>query len=149
MQGGVRGFEKQVERVVSGECPLYKPREFQMEERDKAKKLKRVGWQKPAESVLFLPPTPCSELAKGLEEAFNGSSWRVKVIERAGKSMKQLLTTPDPLCSEGRNLDCCPEQSTGGKGDWKKPGVLHRHVCMAPTCTADGKVGIDWQDRVC
>ena len=63
--------------------------------------------------------------------------------------MKQLLTTPDPLCSEGRNLDCCPEQSTGGKGDWKKPGVLYRHVCMAPTCTADGKVGIDWQDRVC
>ena len=54
--------------------------------------------------------------------------------------MKQLLTTPDPLCSEGRNLDCCPEQSTGGKGDWKKPGVLYRHVCMAPTCTADGKV---------
>ena len=74
MQGGDRGFEKQVERVVSGECPLYKPREFQMEERDKAKKLKRVGWQKPAESVLFLPPTPCSELAKGLEEALNRSS---------------------------------------------------------------------------
>ena len=54
--------------------------------------------------------------------------------------MKQLFTTPDPLCSEGRSLDCCPEQSTGGKGDWKKPGVLYRHVCMAPTCTADGKV---------
>ena len=72
VQGGVRGFEKQVERDVSCECPLYRPGEFQREERDKAKKLKRVAWQKPSDSVLFVPPTPGSELAKGLEEALNG-----------------------------------------------------------------------------
>ena len=30
--------------------------------------------------------------------------------------------------------------STGGKGDCNRPGVLYRNVCMAPTCTADGKV---------
>ena len=72
VQGGVRGFEKQFERDVSGECPLYRPREFQREKRDKAKKLKRVAWQKPSDSVLFVPPTPGSVLAKGLEEALNG-----------------------------------------------------------------------------
>ena len=72
VQGGVRGFEKQFESDVSGECPLYRPREFQREKRDKAKKLKRVAWQKPSDSVLFVPSTPGSELAKGLEEALNG-----------------------------------------------------------------------------
>ena len=72
VQGGIRCFEKQVERDVSGECPLYRPGEFQREERDKAKKLKRVAWQKPSDSVLFVPPTPGSVLAKGLEEALNG-----------------------------------------------------------------------------
>ena len=129
VQGGVSGFEKQVESDVSGECPLYRPREFQREKRDKAKKMKRVGWQKPAESVLFLPPTPCSELAKGLEEALNGSSWRVKVIE-GWKSMKQLLTTADPLASEGCSRNCCPVHNTGGKGDctgmcvWLLPALL-------------------------
>ena len=51
---------------------MHRTSEFQREKRDKAKKLKRVAWQKPSDSVLFVPPTPGSELAKGLEEALNG-----------------------------------------------------------------------------
>ena len=54
--------------------------------------------------------------------------------------MKQLLTTADPLASEGCSRNCCPVHCTRAKGDCKKPGALYRHVCMAPTCTADGKV---------
>ena len=42
--------------------------------------------------------------------------------------MKQLFTTPDPLCSEGCSRDCCPVHCTGGKGDCKRPGVLYGHV---------------------
>ena len=52
--------------------PHVQTREFQREKRDKAKKLKRVAWQKPSDRVLFVPPTPGSVLAKGLEEALNG-----------------------------------------------------------------------------
>ena len=42
--------------------------------------------------------------------------------------MKQRLTTPDPLSSEGCSRDSCPVHSTGGKGDCKRPGVLYGHV---------------------
>ena len=33
IKGGVIGYEKQVEIDRSGECPLYRPREYRSEER--------------------------------------------------------------------------------------------------------------------
>ena len=68
IEGWFKGYKNQLESDLKGLCPLYRPREWNREERNKKKKIKRVASYKPAEAVLFLPPTPRSELAKMMEE---------------------------------------------------------------------------------
>ena len=123
---------------------MYRPREYRSEERRNKKKLKKIAWQRPAESVLFLPPTPRSELANMLKEVLQQSRWKVKVVERAGKSVKQLLTNSDPLSTSDCGRATCFVHSTGGRGDCRKHGVLYRHVCQAPECVQGGKVVGRW-----
>ena len=57
-----------------------------------------MAWQK-----LFLPTTPRSELAKMIEVIVEDSSWKVKVVERARKSVKQLPSTSDSLSTKGED----------------------------------------------
>ena len=79
-----------------------------------------------------------------LQEVLQQSKWRVKVVERAGKSVKQLLTNSDPLSTGDCGSAKCFVHSTGGRGDCRKHGVLYRHVCQAPECTEDNKVVRRW-----
>ena len=97
---------------------------FNKENRKNKKKLKRVAWQRPAESVLFLPPTPRAELANMVQEVLKKSRWRIKVIERAGKSVKQLLTKSDPLSTTDCGSEACFVHTTGGTGDCRKQTCL-------------------------
>jgi hypothetical protein len=144
IEGGVRGYEKQLQRDLTGECPLYRPRDWNRQERDKKKKIKKVSWYKPADAVLFLPPTPRSELASMMEEVLRTSTWRVKVVERAGKSINNQISTLDPFSSQDCGRANCFVHSSGGKGDCRRPGVLYRHVCQAPACTQGEMVVGRW-----
>ena len=144
IEGGVKGYENQLERDLAGVCPLYRPREWDREERDKKKKIKKVAWYKPADTVLFLPPTPRSELSKSMEEILASSPWKVKVIERAGKTVNNQLSSLDPFSMQECGRDNCFVHTTGGKGDCRRPGILYRHVCQAPSCTQDGMVVWRW-----
>ena len=144
IRGGVLGYERQVQRDLAGQCPLYRPREWNREERDRRKKLQKVAWYRPAETVLFVPPSHRSELANKLAEETSNSRWRIRVVERAGRSLKQQLTSSDPLSTRDCGRHNCFVHSSGGKGDCRKPSVLYRHVCQAPQCTQGGKVVGRW-----
>ena len=144
IEGGVKGYENQLERALAGVCPLYRPREWNRVERDSKKKLKRVAWYKAADAVLFLPPTPRSELAKMMEEILASSPWKVKVIERAGKTVNNQLSSLDPFSTKECGRENCFVHTSGGKGDCRQPGILYRHVCQAPACTQDGMVVGRW-----
>ena len=56
------GYERQVEASDRGEKPLYRPREWKQEERQREKHLKKAAWFRPADSVAFFPATPGGEL---------------------------------------------------------------------------------------
>ena len=64
IQKGVEAYEKQVKRAEDGECPLYRPKEYNQEERRKKKLRTKMAWYKPHDTVLFCPPSPDSKLAK-------------------------------------------------------------------------------------
>ena len=97
LESSIIGYRKQVAASESGEKPLYRPRDWNRQERSKRKMLKKGSWFRPADAVLFVPATPGAELADKVKEVVEEESkrlnFKVKVVERGGTTMKQHLST--------------------------------------------------------
>ena len=115
IKSAVTGYERQVERADNGGTPLYRARTYQEGERRKKKLLTKTSWYRPSDAVIFVPPTPRSELAKQIQEVVTEEGSRIgmaiKVVETGGKSLKQHLVRMDltgcyypdcPLCESGK-----------------------------------------------
>ena len=108
---GIQGYKNQCKRADNGEVPLHRPRNFNREERKKKKIITKTSWYKPNDSVIFIPSTPGSILARRYREVISNElkdvNISVKVVETSGVSMtRQVFKTdtsgcliPDcPLC---------------------------------------------------
>ena len=135
----MKGYEKQLKRNDDGECSLHRPKGYRMEERVREKMIKKRSWYKPFDTVIFCPPTPGGQLAKRLKEVTQEVSERhdikVKVVERAGRSLKSQLTTggSEVRC---RSNDECIVHRNGGSGDCGTEGVVYKGICI--TCKERG-----------
>eukprot|EP00794_Sanderia_malayensis_P004280 gene4280-4848_t len=78
-----------IQRDQKGECPLYKGKFWQREERQSRKEEKKHSWyrKKGDETVLFVDATPHGQLAKEYRQALKESEIKIKVVEKAGKSL--------------------------------------------------------------
>ena len=69
------------------------------------------------------------------QNVIEGSGFRIKVIEKAGTKLKNLIQKTDPFkqqkCARG---DCFPCIS-GGKGDCRKESITYDIRCGDETCT--------------
>ena len=137
IKSGMRAYEKQIERDEEGIRPLYRPKGYEEEERQKKKARTKMTWYKPSDTVLFVPPTPNGELQKRIKhvvESVGKNQIRVKVVERAGRKISSIL----PGLKE--ETDCtredCVVHSSGGKGNCNREGAVYRGECV--TCETDG-----------
>ena len=100
---------------------------------EKRRKWRRTGGAEPAPpmtSVLFVPKTQGSGLAKRLQEAEHRLSvvTRERVTERGGKSMLQLLHTNDPFAGAPCGRDTCVPCNNNVKAkkeDCNMRNILH------------------------
>ena len=98
------------------------------------------------ESVLYVPQTPGGELAAALRayEKKRGSLRRIRVVERAGISLKNKLFSSNPWAKDGcgRN-DCFPCKPGAGEG-----GICRRenltYVMTCGTCSVNGVRKVYW-----
>ena len=131
-------FKKQLQRDEQGIRPLYRPKSFQKEERRTDKKLSKVAWYRPNHTVLFIPPTPNSELKKQFqqvaEETERDSGIKVRVVERAGTKIRHLL--PGLQHSDQCNQKKCFLHSSGGTGNHNAESIVYRANCV--TCLEQG-----------
>ena len=146
---GMAGYQKQVDRAEAGVCPINRPKGYQEEERKKRKQIKKKSWYRPFTSVLFVPPTPVSQLAKEVrkvvEEESKGRKWKIKVIERAGTKLEHQVPgmREDTYCGK----EDCFMHTSGGKGDCRKEGVVYRGTCLL--CLDKGPSSeVSWDGRV-
>lgn len=140
---GVKGYEKQVERDARGECPLHRPKGYKSKERRQKKDMLRSVWYRPNDTVLFCPPTPEGKLAKQLrkvaKETGDKMLMKIKVVERAGTSMKTLLPgLKETEC--GNSKEQCFIHKNGGKGNCRIEGVVYKSECI--TCMHKGPSSI-------
>ena len=148
IKSGVTGFERQLEASQKGEKPLFRPRDWQKDERRKHKLARKVSWYRPADCVGFFPPSPrgelVSEINKVLEEEGRRIGVRMKAIETGGLSLAKQLVKPDLRRGEpcGRP-GCVLDRTSGGAGGPHNiPSSLYRGGCKL--CEAAGESGEYW-----
>ena len=119
LDSATKAFEKMLEDDKNNIKPLFRPREWNKDKRDEIKKNKKVNWYKNPEkseinykSVLFVPPTPGGILAKELkkreEELNKYSQERIKIIEKGGIKVENILTKKDPFMKDKCSEKLCP-----------------------------------------
>ena len=127
----LKAFQKIKERADSGVRPVHRPDNLDKVRRTEDKVWKSKTWFRRGgfATTLFVPPTPGGELAGLLQAAVardsQGRGVKIRVVERAGQSLKARLQTSDPSpklpCSEARCLPC----NSGELGTCRSNGIVY------------------------
>ena len=137
---GIAGYFNTLRRRVKDNLPLNRPMDV-IRSQSKKRTKSQSNWFNSRDSsynsVLFVPATPHSALAKILQthEAENnqGRMSRVKIIEKAGRSVKSLLAPNNPWsASKCGDKECfmCSTATGPLKLSCRVPGVLYTIVCV-------------------
>ena len=107
LDSAFKAFEKMKVDDQTGKKPMYRSRSWNFEERSRKKLEKRHNWWNSKNSkvkytsVLFVTPTPGGMLLKDLvkreEELNRNSNERVKIVERGGRKIKDILCNKNPF----------------------------------------------------
>ena len=110
---------------------MYRPKGWREEERRKQKEQKKKNWYKRGgyESVIFVPSTPDSELLKKMREKVDDSGLKIKLIEKSGRTLGDVLRTSDPRKEKRCTRNDCPVCTTDGKGNCKAMNANYQLTC--------------------
>ena len=119
------------EKDEKGEFPMYRPKGWREDERRKVKEQKKKNWYKRGgyESVIFVPSTPDSELLKKMREKVDDSGLKIKLIEKSGRTLGDVLRTSDPRKEKRCTRNDCPVCTTDGKGNCKAMNANYQLTC--------------------
>ena len=133
IQSGLKGYKKMREVEPAGGRPVNRRQNLEEINRKKEKTIKRDNWYRNGifSSVLFIPCTPGSVLAKRLKEVeardADDRGWRVKIVEMGGNTLRSQTCKSNPWKGKkcGRQ-NCFPCQAERGGGlQEKKCWVQH------------------------
>lgn len=132
MKSALAAYKNMKEKDEKGEKPLYRDRKWKRKERKKEKRTKKETWYKKGgyETVMFIPATPKSELKKIYEKTIENSKVKVKVIEKRGQTLKDILQKSRPTekrkCEEKEKCMVCKCNS---KSECRKDNVTYKITC--------------------
>ena len=151
-----QAFEKMIQDDKNGIKPLFRGKDWKIEERKAGKESKRVNWYKGYKtsdgieytSVLFVPVTKGGALAKELRireaELNKYSTERIKIIEDGGIKLKDFLVQKNPFpnqkCTKKKCVICESEVAENPKITCNSNNVGYRLGCE--TCLIRGKVKV-------
>eukprot|EP00794_Sanderia_malayensis_P002694 gene2694-3113_t len=126
-------------RVELEERPLYRPYEWNREERDRGKKNRVLNWYKNEkyDSVIFIQSTLGSELKRKYQSEIDRCGVRIRVVKKAGRSLKSQLQRSDPFKEASCNRETCLICKTGGRGSCSKDGINYEIACVG--CEQQGR----------
>ena len=116
VDSATKAFENMIKEDRNGIKPLYRDRNWKSEERQAEKQTKKRNWFRNENSmyktVLFVPPTPGSQLAKELQKRENElnkyNEERIKIVESGGVKIEELLTKKNPFKKGKCGEIACP-----------------------------------------
>ena len=119
LDSATKAFEKMLEEHENGVKPMFRNRSWKKDEREEKKRNNKVNWYKNGKnqkidykSVLFVPPTPGGALAKELrnreEEINHRNKERIKIVEKSGENLENILCKKNPFKTENCTEKFCP-----------------------------------------
>ena len=98
-KSGLKAYEEIKEKDRKGEVPMYRTKKWNRNERQQQKREKKKSWYKKGgyDTVVFVPPTPKSELKKLYENEIKKTDFKIKVVETAGIPIKRMLQKSQPF----------------------------------------------------
>ena len=128
-----KAYQQMKEDAEKGVRPLHRPRNWNRERRKEEKANKKKNWYKQggAESVIFIPSTPNEDLKKMYEKEIRKTEFRIKVVERAGTKIKDILHRKDPFKKDDCRREDCFVCSSNGKGKkiCSKENITYKIKC--------------------
>ena len=85
------------------------------------------------ESVIFVPSTPDSILQQRYQSEVNRQGLRIRVVEKAVRSVKSMVQRSDPFQKERCGRESCLMCRAGGKGTCAKVSHIQSLVTTVPT----------------
>ena len=94
---------------------------------------KRLNWYRNGgyQSVMFVPSTPHSMLKKEFDMEIKKSRFSIRVVEKAGRSLKDTLQKSNPFKERTCKRPRCPVCLTAGKGRCEQSSVTYEIVCQS------------------
>ena len=117
----LRIYDKMVRENETGDRPMYRPRDWQREERIIDKKKKKHDWSTKGGHIapIIVPATPNSELANALRkvaEQEGEQGLKFKVVEGGGRTIKSIAQKSNPTATPGCGQPDCLA-CAGGRGE--------------------------------
>ena len=119
-------------------------------ERAKDKKGKKREWYKEDgkyESVMFVQPTKGSELKLKVQQLARRNGLKMRVIEKAGLTIKKILQKSNPFEKKICGRDECAVCEYGKKGDCRSRGCVYQLMCKEDWKKYRGQTGRSAHER--
>ena len=131
IDSAVKAYRKIQKEASDGVRPMYRLRSWNYVEREKKKREKRANWYRKGgyQSVLFIPATPGSVLKKKCEAEIRNSMFKIRVVEKAGRSLKDMVQKSDPFRGKQCQRTDCPACYGSGKGRCDQSGITYEVCC--------------------
>ena len=132
VESALKAYKDIKEKDDSGEKPMNRNKAWKRIEREKNKRRKKESWYKKGgyDTVVFVPDTPKSTLAKEYRREISKTNIKMKVVETSGRSLKKQLQKSDPIGKKGCTDERCMICRKGGKGDCRKRNVTYKIDCQ-------------------
>ena len=135
---GRRQYENVVMRVEEGRRPMYRSACNLKLERAVEKKVKKSKWWGESyDTVLFVQATPNEVLRRRVQDVCDKEKMKVKVVERGGRSLKQILQRSEVASSGFCGRGDCRLCEDEGRGMCAKEGV--GYIIWCPKCEEEGR----------
>ena len=135
VKSALNAYRKLLDMDEQGTQPLYRPRNWERVRRQNERRKKKTNWFKRRGdlSVVFVPATPGSELKKSYEKCIRESDLGIKVVEKAGRMLRNIVQKSDPFkktkCEDSSNCMICSEEDS--KGRCRQTGVVYEIRCKS------------------
>ena len=120
-------YDQQLKNHDAGEYPLYRSKQWRQQRRLQERASKKKTWYGDNfDAVYFVAATPGSQLAHQCQKVFGRCNLKVKVVERTGKTIKQLLVKSNPL---RKDICKCQVCNVAGKQICKVRDCVYEMTC--------------------
>ena len=152
LKSAIEAHRRMVEKEMQNIRRIHRRREWQKTSRKKDRLEQKKNWFRTGgyDTVLFIPPTPNSELMKEMQQEIKKSGIKMKAVEKSGSKLIKIIQRNDPFrknnCRDAKECFVCLGKHPRS---CRETGVSYKITCLSQNCEFQytGKTGLNAYTR--